>query len=360
MMRSWKTWLGIAISVAALWYAMQGVDWHQAREALVQADRSLLFIVFIFTPLVNVVVRAFRWQLLLSPSVDVRFSSCASATAIGLMANNVLPARIGEFVRAYALAKREDVPTGTTLGAMFVERLLDGLWMVATLYILTWLHVFPGWVNTTIEIGFYIVLGFFVFQLFLAWHPQGFIRSLQWISRRFVGDRFEESIERVLVTFIDGFVPLRRPMLMLYSALLATVQWTFITLLLFFVMVAFDLGGAGLGSAFFANAVVSLGVGVPSAPGFVGTFEALIVKSLEVYQIDRSHAFSFAVGYHIVGYVGITLVGFWYFFREGLSWSEIEHSEEEMERELDEEYESEIAPDLDSDTFFEERSQGDR
>lgn len=342
-MSRWKTWVGIAISVAAIWWAMQGVEWTLVGEALREADYVLLGIVFVLAPIVNIGFRAIRWRILLLPAGRVSLASCASATAVGLMANNVLPARIGEFVRAYALGKRENVPTGTAFGSLFVERMFDGFALVGLLYGVTLVHDLPGWADTTARVALGIFGGFLAVQLWLLFRADRFVRFTQWVSSKFFGGRFEESIERAIVTFADGFHLLRRPALVAVSLVLAAAQWLAIAVTYWIGMEAFHLG-VGWAGSLFTNSIVALGVAVPSSPGFVGTFQALVVKSLEAFEVDRTTAFTFSVGFHAANYLSVTIVGLVFFFREGLSWSELEHSEEELERELEEEYETEIGP----------------
>ncbi|MBW3660868.1 MAG: flippase-like domain-containing protein [Gemmatimonadetes bacterium] len=333
-MNRWKTWVGVAISLAAIWWAVQGVEWREVGEALRDADYGLLAAVFVLAPIVNVGFRAIRWKILLLPAGRVPLAGCVSATAVGLMANNVLPARIGEFVRAYALGKREEVPTGTAFGSLFVERMFDGFALVGLLYLVTLVQDLPGWADTTARVALWIFLGFLAFQVWLLFRAHRFVAFAQWVSRKLFEGRFEEPIERAIVTFADGFHLLRRPLLIVVSLVLAVAQWIAIATTYWIGMAAFDLG-AGWAGALFTNSIVALGVAVPSSPGFVGTYQALVVKSLEAFRIDRTAAFTFSVGFHAVNYLSVTAVGLFYFFREGLSWSELEHSEEELERELD-------------------------
>ncbi|MDX1623379.1 MAG: lysylphosphatidylglycerol synthase transmembrane domain-containing protein [Gemmatimonadota bacterium] len=347
MSSSWKTWVGIAISLAAIWWSVQGVDWSAVGTALRRADYGLLALVFVLAALINVGARAIRWRILLLPTGRVPIGSLVSATAIGLMANNVLPARVGEFVRAYALGKKEKVPVGTAFGSLFVERMFDGFALVGIVYALTRIHDFPGWVDTTVEVALYLFLGFLAFQVWLLFRAHRFIAFVKWVSEKFFGGRFAEPIERALVAFVDGFHLLKRPWLVAASFLLAIVQWSLIAFTFWLGLAAFDLlAPTGVTGSLFVTSVVALGVAVPSSPGFVGTFQALVVKSLEVFGVARTPAFTFSIGFHAVNYLSVTAVGLWYFFREGLSWSELEHSEEELERELEEEFETEIEPAL--------------
>lgn len=344
----WKAWLGVAISVAAIAYAARGVEWGDVGTALAEADYVRLALVFALAPVVNVGIRAVRWRILLLPVARLPMASLVSATAIGLMANNVLPARIGEFVRAYALGRSEGVPTGTAFGSLFVERMFDGFALVGILYGLTWVHAFPGWVDTTVRIAFYIFIAFLGIQVLLLWRTRRVIAILQGLSRRFLGGKFEHSIEQGVVAFVEGFRLLHRPALVLASVALAVVQWAAIAALFWVGLAAFDLHGpAGWEGAFFVNGVTALGVAVPSSPGFVGTFQAFTVKSLAVFGIGATEAFTFSVGFHAVNYLSVTAVGLAYFLRAGLSWGELERSEEKLERDLVEEFEEELAPEAD-------------
>lgn len=344
-MSRWKTWVGILVSALAIWWAMRGVEWALVWPALRAADWALLALVFVLTPVINVGVRAVRWRILLSPVVRLPVSSCASATAVGLMANNVLPARIGEFVRAYALAKREQIPTATAFGSLFLERMFDGFALVGILYALRWVVDLPPWANTTAVVGFWIFVGFAAFQAVLVAWPRKVIGAAQWVRRRIFGGRFEEAIEGALATFVEGLQLLKRPSLIAISALLGFAQWALVALLFLVGMAAFGLARqAGFEGALFTTSITAFGVAAPSSPGFVGTFQAFVVQSLEAFDVDRTIAFSYSLGYHAVNYLSVTIVGLIYFLREGLSWKEIEHSEEELEREMAEEFETEIEP----------------
>jgi hypothetical protein len=276
----------------------------------------------------------------------VSVAGAANATAIGLMANNVLPARVGEFVRAYALGRKERVPVATSFGGLFLERLFDGFAVVGLLYGLTWVHDFPDWVSTTVQVAFYIFLGALVFLVGLIVRPELSVRFARAVAGRLSGGRLGDPVERILATLLDGFRLLRSPALVLVSVILALSQWILLTGLYWLGLIAFGvIDGVGWVGAFFVNCVATLGVAVPSSPGFVGTFEAFIVKGLEVFDVDRTRAFTYAIGFHAVSFIPITLVGFAVFLREGFSWRELERSEEEVEEELEEEFEEEIARD---------------
>src|SRR5574342_559594 len=121
-----KIWLGVAVSVVLLWVATRGVHLEDVLQQLRQVRPAWLVPV-----LVSIFLRfwltAVRWQLLLRPVKRVGVHRLFAITMIGFMANNVLPARLGEFVRAYALGRKEDVAMSSTFATIVVERLFDGI-----------------------------------------------------------------------------------------------------------------------------------------------------------------------------------------------------------------------------------------
>ena len=134
MLRNWRFWLGLAISVVFIALAVRGQDLGQVRRALGEADYRYLpaALVLYFA---GVVVRAVRWRVLLAPVRRLPARTLFPVVVIGYMANNILPWRIGEFVRGYVLREREGIPTSASLATIAVERIFDGLTMLAFLVV---------------------------------------------------------------------------------------------------------------------------------------------------------------------------------------------------------------------------------
>src|SRR6476659_4138176 len=100
----WRGTLGLALSVALLWLAFRGVHWSDVVENLRRAN---LWLVLLSVAIATMIfpLRAIRWGPILEPVIPVPFPPRWRATAVGMMANNILPARIGELVRAYVLSR---------------------------------------------------------------------------------------------------------------------------------------------------------------------------------------------------------------------------------------------------------------
>ena len=131
-MKNWRLWLGLAVSVGFIALALRGQDLGQVRRALGEADYRFLppALVLYFA---GVWVRALRWQALLSPVRRLSVRTLFPIVVIGYMANNILPWRIGEFVRGYVLRERAGIATSASLATIAVEWICDGLTMLAFL-----------------------------------------------------------------------------------------------------------------------------------------------------------------------------------------------------------------------------------
>src|SRR2546425_1043920 len=122
----WGLIVGSLISAACLWYAFKGVNLSAVASAMGRVG-VLWIVASVVVGLSSLVIRAIRWQVLLGAIRSVETRPLVSATFVGMMANNLLPARLGEVVRAWVLARREAIPLPTVLASILVERLLDVL-----------------------------------------------------------------------------------------------------------------------------------------------------------------------------------------------------------------------------------------
>ena len=150
-MKHWKTWIGFLISAAILFLAFHRIDFRLLLENLQKANYLYLvpIVVVIF---LSMALRALRWGYLLLPIKRVGFPNLFAGILIGFMANNVLPVRMGEFVRAYIIGRSEQIRKSASFGTVVVERLFDGFTVLGLLVVvLTFLHLPPG--NATFKKG---------------------------------------------------------------------------------------------------------------------------------------------------------------------------------------------------------------
>src|SRR5512147_1775868 len=120
-----KLWIGIGISLFFLFLLFRKIDFNKLLSAFREMDYRYLWPAVLFT-FTSYFFRAVRWRFLLIPLKKTRLGNLFPATIIGYMVNNLLPARVGEFVRAFVLAEKEELGKSAVFATLVVDRLFDG------------------------------------------------------------------------------------------------------------------------------------------------------------------------------------------------------------------------------------------
>jgi len=338
----WKALLGIAISVALLAFALRGVDLHEVLREIGRA-KPLWFLAAVFAATAVFLVRAWRWKPLLQPMLPgsplyPRFA----ATTIGFMANNILPVRIGEFARAFALSRLQPIPVAASFGTVAVERLFDGLTIVVFLIISIALPTFPGTATVDgIEIGGLLR----VFMAPFAAAGVVLLAMVVW-PRQAVGI-FERTVARLLPrglrrpvvdaleAFVAGLAVLRTPSLILRVSFWSIGLWLLNALSFWLAFRAFDIP-VGFGGALFLQSLIAIMVAAPSAPGFFGPYEAAVrIGLVGLWGVEANKALGFAIGFHIGSFIPVTVIGLYFAWRLGFSLREVERTEEVVEQAIE-------------------------
>ena len=324
-----KSVVGLAVTVLLLWWVFRGENLGAiAREAAAADPGWLLASVLVATS--GYLVRAMRWRVLLSPlrrrtALGNRFA----ATNIGFMANNLLPARAGEFARAWSLARLEGMRTSGCLASLAVERLFDGVTVVALLVISVSLPGFGADSELAAEllgrvlVAFLAVLAAVVLAMALALlRPDVARAAARPLASRLPGGAGDRALS-VLDGLIEGLGALRSPALVARAAGWSLAFWLWHSASFWLGFRAFGIDG-GYADALFLNGVTALAVALPSAPGFFGPFEAAVrVALVDVLGVAETPALAFAAGYHIATFIPVTAIGLWCFWRMGFSFRDI-------------------------------------
>ncbi|MEX2282503.1 MAG: lysylphosphatidylglycerol synthase transmembrane domain-containing protein [Gemmatimonadota bacterium] len=334
----WKAILGILLGVALLYWAFRDVDLHEILAELRRAD-PLLFILACALATVAFPLRAWRWRPLLEVAAPgTTFRARYAATTIGFMGNNLLPARIGEFARAYALARQEKTSVVAAFASLVAERLFDAMAVVILLFTATLLPGFPevreiagqdfSMMATTMAA---VVVGLMLACVALVVWPKGTVRLVENRIAPFLPKAVRRPLVDALEAFLAGLSALRSPALLVLIFFQTMVIWVVNAFSFYVAFLAFDIHVPFAG-ALFLQSVIALFVSLPSAPGFFGLFEsAAKIVLVELFGVELTKAVSYAVGFHIGGFIPITVIGLYYAWRLGLSWREVEHSEEVVE-----------------------------
>ena len=335
---SWKTVVGVLIGAALLYFTFRGVDMGEVLREMAQA-RPLPLLAATVAATFVFWVRAWRWRAILDPvQRGTTFHSRFAAVCIGFMGNNLLPARIGEFARAYALSRREPVPVVASLSSLVIERLFDAICLVLFLFGAMALPGFPSWPdNATTDfpaiargLGF-TVAGIFALLFFLVLRPRTAVRAFEVVANRVLPRAIRRPIVDALEAFLAGAAVLRDPRLLLASAAWSVGVWLVNGLGFWFAFQAFDLD-LSFAAALFFQSCIAIGVSVPGPPGFFGTYEfAAKVVLVDLWAMEANKALGFALGFHIAGFIPVTLMGLWYAWSLGLSLRGIAGTEKAVE-----------------------------
>jgi glycosyltransferase 2 family protein len=325
----WRGALGIVISVAALYFAFRDVEFAQAVEHARRANYWLLLLAA--TAATGMFpLRARRWRTILDPVAPrLPFGPLWRSTAIGMMVNNVVPLRAGELARAYALTREvPQVTFPTALASLVVDRVFDAVVVLLLLAVSMVVPDFPkgatisGRPIAQVAQAFAIVpLVMLVALYVLVFFPGKLIKLFELLARK-VSPSIEARGRDMLQRFSEGLSVLRTP-----GHFIAVFWWTLLHWLL--QPLAFWLGFKAMGidvplsATLFVQGVVVIWVALPSAPAFVGLFEGASVVALGLYGITESAALTWALVFHVVTFIPITLIGAYYFARLGLTMGEI-------------------------------------
>ena len=330
-MKKWQFWVGVFISGVFLYFALRGLKlgdfWQAVRSANYWWILPGIAVYF-----VAVWARAWRWHYLLLPIQKISTWSMFPVTCIGYMGNNIYPARAGEVLRAIILKRKEGVPISASVATIIVEKIFDAVVMMGFVFVnlpeLAKVGAansgFVGNIQEVALIGTGIFMAALLIFILAAVFPQITARIVQWFIDRVIPRRIRPRTSGILHKFLDGLASLRSPKNVLMVMLTSVVIWLLETGKYWFVMHAFP--GNGFPVSFFAlmlmNGVVNLVTIIPSAPGYIGTFDAAGIAVLAAYGVDPSAAAGYTIVLHVALWLPITLLGAYYMTREGIKWSD--------------------------------------
>jgi uncharacterized protein (TIRG00374 family) len=329
--------VGVALTAFFLWLALRGVKWREVGEHLRGANYLLLLAAVVVSTL-GMHVRAMRWKSLLEPvRRDVPFLPRIAGTFIGFGANNLLPARIGEFARAVVCARVGAMPVSSVFASLVIERVFDGLVCVGFLFAAMAMPGFPtgrdvGGVNPLHAARFVAAAALLAGAVLvaMAFRPRESAAVAERVTRV-----LPRPLRRLLLdslhAFLAGLAVLRSPRLLAVSTAWAIVQWLFLGSSFLLAFRAFGITEPGFVGAMFLQSLIALAVSIPTAPGFFGIWEATARYGLGLWGVDETRAVSFAIGFHLAGWLSVTGIALWYVWRLGLSWRELRGAEEKVE-----------------------------
>lgn len=320
-MKRWRFLIGVIVSAVFLWMALRGLKLSDVWADMRTANYWWL-IPSVTVYFLAVWARTWRWDYMLRPLKQVSLRRLFPVVVIGYMGNNIYPFRAGEVLRSYVLRQREDISMSASLATVIVERVFDGLVMLMFVFAALPLAPIPSEsIRSVVIVASITFFGALILFFAIAAVPQRILRIADWLSTRFLPQRFRQPVMDFAARFMVGLESLRSFRYVLMIFLSSVVIWLLETVKYWFVMHAFDFQ-----VSFFAlmlmNGIVNLATTLPSAPGYIGTFDGPGIAVLTLYGVPANIASAYTLVLHAALWLPVTLLGGFYMLREGLGWSD--------------------------------------
>lgn len=300
--------IAILVTIVSLYFAFKGIHIKDSLEIIKNIDIKYVIISVVISTSA-IVLRALRWQCFIPSKKNIRKSTLIGAAYIGYMANNILPAKLGEVVRAYVVGEKEGISKTSIFASVITERLFDvftGAIMltIPILFIPTLPKtvIYAALVLFSVTIIGLLVLIFMVSKRDLAFKILNTMLSI-------IPKKISETIMTLAHHFIDG-VGFRKDAKHIFLACFYTVSyWGCQVISALLLMKSFNINGSPA-LALFQLAASGFGFAVPSAPSGIGPIEWTVTFALTLAGIEKTLAASYAIVYHLIGILPIIAVGF--------------------------------------------------
>ncbi|UCC38788.1 MAG: flippase-like domain-containing protein [Candidatus Aminicenantes bacterium] len=301
-----KILLGTSVTALALWLSFRKLDWEALGEAFSNINLFWIILALVNT-IFSVFILGWRWQILLQPEEKIPLNSLFRLNIISQYTNIIMPARLGEVVRAYLTTKQYKVSGGYVIGTIAIEKILDFL-----IFVLFWISI-PAILAIEIEFKGYKIALFFCaliacFLIIIIIWPKILLKRISLFSR-FLPTKLRQAFQGFFEKSFKAFSQFR--------SIKTSTTLIFLTFVLigaqvltnFLLFKAFDLN-----LSFWVGLVVLLAIQVgnipPSVPGKIGVFEYAVILALAAFGISKSHALSYGILLHLVAYLPKILLGF--------------------------------------------------
>lgn len=318
--RHFKMWIGLAISGGAVYLSLYKVDYKILWTSL--SSINWLFILpAILVQLSCFFLKGAAWKYLLYPTrKEIPLAATISVLTIGLMINNLFPAKMGELARAYLLGEREKLPKSLVLSTVGVEHLLDIIVLLIFLLILLPGVSLPQWLRLTgTSVGLAALV--LIFIIFLVMRREE--EFLHFLKRRshFLPEKMRTKGQTILANFLQGLRVVRGRYLF-YAFSLLLPMWTMSALFAYLMLSACALN-LPFKAAIMVVIFVAFGKIIPSSPSALGTYHYLVILVLSSFQIEKEMALSYALVLHGLGTVVEILTGLIALFMGNISWGRL-------------------------------------
>ena len=313
-------WLGVALSVVFIAIFVLRTDFSEIGDAFRHANYwwALASLPVYF---LGAWFRAWRWKYLLRPLGEMRTTALYPIVIIGFMANNLIPARAGELVRAYIVGEREKVSKMAALGTIAVDRVFDGITLLPILLIV---GAFAGTNHQLrlIAISMTVLFGAGLLVMIALALSEGFSRWVVRLALRVTPLRLKAQVEGLVESFLTGLHSFRRPGDMLAASITSVLSWLLEATMYYMVGLAFNLD-VGFHVYLLVTAGANLAIAVIATQGGVGPFEVVTRETVAFFGVESGAASAYAVALHALLLIPVIALGLYFLWAINLSLGDV-------------------------------------
>lgn len=314
-LRDPRVWVGLGVTLLCLWLVIRDVDFAEVTEAMARANWLLLLGGSVPAYLLALWLRALRWRYLTDPIQPIATPPLFRATAVGFMANNLIPLRVGEVLRAWYLSRETGVSGAALFGTVVLERVIDSaVFLVMVGVIVGVWGMRLGAAGAAVGVPLLLVLS----------APIGFVVALRFWPARAVGlagalvrpvsEPLAARIQDAVESFAEGLGAISRGSHLFWIAFHSVGIWLVASMIPFWVgLVALDIDlgstARSVAAAYVLLTAVGIAVAVPSAPGFFGPYHLACRAALSRFGVPDAAAVALGTLVHGVFWVTMTAVG---------------------------------------------------
>ncbi len=320
---NWQFWIGTGISLFFLYILFRKISINELLNAFAAMDYRYLPPAIAAT-FFGYYMRAVRWKYLLLPLKRTAMKNLFPSTIIGYMANNLLPARLGELIRAYVLGEKEQMEKSSVFATLVLDRLFDGFTVLVLLLLTLFLLKLPAGMaeaQKSLQYGGYITLAFYLLVILvlavLKIYTTRAISMLGLVLKP-LPERIGRKILPLASSFVEGIRLSSRPWDIAVLLSTSVVMWALSVWTVDLTLRAFNIA-LPVTAAMFILILLVFAVMVPASPGYVGTYHAACVYGLMAFNLPKEEALSVALTVHAINFFPVTLLGLYYVMKDRIS-----------------------------------------
>lgn len=306
--------IGTLISVGCLYFAFKGIAFKDVAAAIAQAN-SIWLLMALTVYACGFLFRAIRWKILFEPIKNVSSTALMRPMIIGFFANNVLPFRMGELVRAYVTGHKINVSRTTSLGTIVLERIFDTITFLSMFLIVALFFPFPeGIKRSAYGLGVACV-GVIAALIFASKHQHTANRLVNHLP---VSETLRMKLQDLLLNFVHGLSGITQGHYVVKAMATSVAVWIAEGTNVYCIVHAFPIA-ISYAQAYFVLFFLGLSVTLPQAPGYVGTVELFGVMALSLLGIPKEKGLPVILTIHGIQFCFIGSLGCLALWKEGLS-----------------------------------------